>query len=322
MNKTKTFLSRNVLSLVVVGMFIFVSLYNSSFLSKLNLTGLLVEISYMTFLAIGMTFAIVTGGIDLSVGAVAGLSTVVIARMMRDLNFSNDLLTIIAAITMALSVCTLIGYINGLLVTIMNIPPLIVTLGMTWVATGLGNSLVKGKPIALKISGLKNVITYKIGTWVPVMFILSIAALIIMIYILDKTRFGRSFYAVGSSRYTAYISGMNTKRVLRQAYLISGLCAGIAGVLIAANLNSGYPGAATDYELYTIAAVVMGGISLTGGEGRLWNAFLGVIILRILKKIVVFTGLSNISGFMEGIIVGTLLVLVLYFNSLRKGVKA
>ncbi len=321
MQKVKAALSRNTLGLVVVVMFAFCSLYNTSFLSKMNLTGMLVEVSYMTLLAIGMTFAILTGGIDLSVGAVAGLSTVIIARVMRDMYLGGDVLTILVAIVLAVGVCTLIGYLNGLLITSMNIPPLIVTLGMTWIATGLGNTLVKGKPIALEVAGFKDVLTYKIGTWIPVMFIFAMIALVIIMQILSKTRFGRSFYAVGSSRYAAHISGMKTGRVLRQAYMLSGLCAGIAGVLIAANLNSGYPAAAKDYELYTIAAVVMGGVSLTGGEGTVWNAFLGVIIIRILKKLVVFTGLSNISGFMEGIIVGALLVLVLYFNSLREGAK-
>ena len=200
----------------------------------------------------------------------------------------------------------------------MNISPLIVTLGMTWIATGLGNTLVKGKPIALEVAGFKDVLTYKIGTWIPVMFIFAMIALVIIMQILSKT--GLALVLCGrSSRYAAHISGMKTGRVLRQAYMLSGLCAGIAGVLIAANLNSGYPAAAKDYELYTIAAVVMGGVSLTGGEGTVWNAFLGVIIIRILKKLVVFTGLSNISGFMEGIIVGALLVLVLYLIPAGRG---
>lgn len=322
MRRLKALASKHSLLLIVILMFAGCSLYNASFLRKINLTGMFIEISYMSVLTIGMTFVIITGGIDLSVGAVAGLSTVMIARVMRDAALGGEAVTTLVAVALALLVCALIGLLNGLLVTVMRIPPLIVTLGMTWIATGIGNSLVKGKPIALALPTLKSILAYRIGTWVPIMLLLSLAGLAAAMYVLAKTRFGRSFYAVGSSRYAAYISGMNTRQVLRRAYLISGLCGGLAGVFIAANLNSGYPTAAVDYELYTIAAVVMGGISLTGGEGTLWNAFLGMIILRILKKLVVFTGLSNISGFMEGIIVGSLLVLVLFFDSLRKEARA
>ena len=141
-----------------------------------------------------------------------------------------------------------------------------------------------------------------------------------LIFILKKLRWGREFYAVGSNELAAFISGIKVKGVKRKAFLLSGLFAGVAGILIAAYIGSGYPSAARNYELYTIAAVVMGGISLTGGEGRISQAFFGVLILRILNKLVVFTGLSSISGFIEGIIIGTILLAVLLINSMRRRV--
>jgi ribose/xylose/arabinose/galactoside ABC-type transport system permease subunit len=220
---------------------------------------------------------------------------------------------------LALAVTSAMGFLSGALITGLNLPPLIVTLSMTWIAQGVGNTIIKGQPIALAFNTLKDVLVFRIGTWIPVMLLIALALLALSAFVLSRLRFGREIYAVGSSRYAAYISGMKTRRILRRAYTLSGLCSGIAGLFIAANLNSGFPDAARDYELYSIAAVVMGGISLSGGEGRILNAFWGVILLRVLNKLVVFTGLSNISGFMEGIIIGAVLVAVLFANSLRKG---
>ena len=309
------------LLIITIAMFIFCCVYNSAFLSKMNITGLLIEISYMTFLAIGMSFVILTGGIDLSVAANAGLSTVIIAYTMKQFQGAgmSEGAAIALAVVLALVVSALIGLLNGALVAYVKLPPLVVTLAVTWIATGIANRLVKGAPISIKIKVFRKVLMYSIADWVPVMFLVTIILLFLFSYILGKLRFGRETYATGSSYYAAFVSGIKVKRVLLRSYVICGLFAGLAGIMISANLSSGYAAAATDYEIYTIAAVVMGGIALTGGEGKLWNVFVGVIFLRILKKIVVFTGLSNISGFIEGMIVGCILVLVLFLNSLRKG---
>lgn len=314
----KKFLANNSLLLIVIIMFAFCGAYNSSFFTKINLSGMLIQISYMTFLAIGMTFVILTGGIDLSVGAITSLSTVIIAYSMKYFFVGNSVLTIIIGVVLVLFVCFLIGLANGILVADLHFPPIIVTLCMTWIATGIGNTLIKGTPIALKFPEFRKFLSIKIAEFLPITFLMAVVILCIAAYVLAKTRFGREFYAVGSSRYAAFISGMNVKFVLRKAYILSALFAGLAGLLLAANVNSGYATAAVNYELYTIAAVVMGGIALTGGEGNITKAFYGVILLRILNKLVVFTGLSQISGFIEGIIIGSLLVLVLFVNSLKK----
>jgi ribose transport system permease protein len=272
----------------------------------------------MSFLAIGMTFVILTGGIDLSVGAVAGLSTVIVAYTMKYASLGNDPATILLSVFFALLCCTAIGLFNGVMVTFFNLPSLIVTLSVTWVATGIANTIVKGTPMALSVFSFRRIIMFRIGNWIPVLFIITILVLGLFCYVFAKLRFGREIYAVGSSAYAAFISGMKVRNVLIRVYTISGLFAGLAGLVIAANLSSGYATAAIDYELYAIAAVVMGGISLTGGEGRLINAFYGVIFLRLLKKIVVFTGLSKISGYMEGMIVGSILILVLFFSFMKR----
>ena len=316
--RIKQFLSTHSLLVIVIALFVFTSVYNSNFLSKINLSGMLIQIAYMTFLAMGLTFVILTGGIDLSIGAISSLSTVIIAYSMKNFFVVNSTVTIIVGVLLVLVACAIIGLINGFFIADLNFPPIIVTLCMTWIATGLGNTIIKGTPIALKYPEFRRFLSLKIGGLVPLTFIIAMVVLAFLIWVLAKTRFGRQFYAVGSSSYAAFISGMNVKLVLRKAYVISAIFAGIAGLFLAANVNSGYATAAQSWELYSIAAVVMGGVSLSGGEGNILNAFYGVIILRILNKLVVFTGLSNISGFIEGIIIGAILVLVLFVNSLKK----
>lgn len=316
--KIKKVLSNNSLLIIVIGLFVFTSVYNPNFLSKINLSGMLIQMGYMTFLAMGLTFVILTGGIDLSIGAISSLSTVVIAYSMKNFFVVNNTVTIIMGVLLVLAVCFVIGLINGFFIADLNFPPLIVTLCMTWIATGLGNTIIKGTPIALKIPEFRKFLSFKFGNLVPVTFIIAVVVLACLIWVLAKTRFGREFYAVGSSSYAAFISGMNVKLVLHKAYILSALFAGVAGLFLAANVNSGYATAAQNWEMYSIAAVVMGGVSLSGGEGSILKAFYGVIILRILNKLVVFTGLSNISGFIEGIIIGTILVLVLFVNSVKK----
>lgn len=314
----KKFLSNNSLLLIVVLLFAFTSAYNSSFLTTINLSGMLIQISYMTFLAMGLTFVILTGGIDLSIGAISSLSTVIIAYSMKNFFLVNNTVTLVVGILLVMLVCFLIGLLNGIFIADFNFPPIIVTLCMTWIATGLGNTIIRGTPLALKIPDFRRFLAIKIAGVIPITFIITLAVLVILIWVLNKTRFGREFYAVGSSHYAAFISGMNVKMVLRKAYIISAMFAGVAGLFLAANVNSGYATAAQNWELYSIAAVVMGGVSLSGGEGSILKVFFGVIILRILNKLVVFTGLSNISGFIEGIIIGTILVLVLFVNSIKK----
>lgn len=318
MLKVKEFISKHTLILIAVTMFIFTSLYNNAFFTAFNISGMLMEVGFMTFLAMGMTFVILTGGIDLSVGAIAGLSSVIMAMVMKHWNTGSDGVTILLSIVLALGVCALLGYINGICVTNLGLPSLIVTLGMTWIASGVGESLIKGLPLGLKVDAYKSFMSIKLFSWIPITFLFTLVVLVVLIYVLKNFRWGREFYAVGSNELAAFISGIKVNSVKRRAFLLSGLFAGIAGLLIAVYIRSGYPSAAKNYELYTIAAVVMGGVPLTGGKGRLALVFVGVLILRILNKVVVFTGLSSVSGFIEGIIIGTILLAVLLINSMRK----
>ena len=317
-SKTKIFLKDKTLILVIIVLTVACTFFNSSFLTAFNISGVLTETAFMAFLAMGMTLVMLTGGIDLSVGALAGLSTVIIALVMDELYVVNDFVTIIVAVVLAVAACSLLGLVNGLCVTKLKLPPLIVTLGMTWIANGIGNSLLKGTPLALSVDAYKDIFRYRLFSWIPITFILVLLILFGMYYLLTRCRWGREFYSVGSNRFAAHISGIKTNSVLRRAYIFSGLFSAVAGILVAAYTGSGYPDAAHNYEIYTIAAVVMGGVSMNGGKGKIQQTFIGVIVLRLLNKLVVFSGLSSISGFIEGIIVGALLIAVLLIGNIQK----
>jgi ribose transport system permease protein len=315
----KSTLSKNALILVAIAMFIFCVAININFIEAFTISSLLQEIAYMSILAMGMTFVILTGGIDLSVGAVMALSTTIMALFLKNSPFDHAAPSIIVAMVIAFAVCIGIGVFNGFCVTVLKLPPMVATLAMTWVAKGIAEWISKGPPILIKLSEFKGFFNYKIGGWVPVTFIFAVALLLFLSNMLKNRRSGREFYAVGSNQYAAFISGTNTKGVLMKAYIINALFAGISGVLVAAFTGSGFAGLGTDYELYTIAAVVMGGVAMTGGEGKMYLAFFGVVILRLLNKVVIYSGLSSVSGFIEGIIIGGILIVVLFINSSRKG---
>ena len=311
MKLAKKLLVSNSLALVVLLMIVVNSLLSSSFLKAFTFGNVLTEVAYMGMLAMGMTFVILTGGIDLSVGALAGLTTVVVALITDAMGPSGWWVALLAGV----AVSAVLGLFNGLCVAKLQLPALIVTLGMTWVANGIGNTLLKGTPLGIGSSPLKEVLRYKVGSWVPVSFLITVVVLIILSYILKNLHWGREFYSVGSNQYAAHISGTKTSRVLVRAYFVSGLFAGLAGIFIAMYGGSGYASAATDYETYSIAAVVMAGVSMSGGEGKIHQTLWGVCILRLLNKLVTFSGLSSISGFIEGIVVGSLLIVVLLLNN-------
>jgi len=315
----KHIISKNMLVIITAAMFLFCAGINPNFADSFTLSSLMQECAYMAMLAMGMTFVILTGGIDLSIGAQLGMSTTIVAIVLRDTQLQSVQLSIVLAIVASLLLCLGIGLANGLGVAFLKLPPIVTTLAMTWVAKGIAEVASTGPPIRIATTEFKAFFNFKIGGWVPVTFIFVVVLLILLSYMLKSRRSGREFYAVGSNQYAAFISGTNTKSVLIKAYLINALFAGIAGIFVAAVTGSGTPTFGVNYELYSIAAVVMGGVLLTGGEGKIYLTFFGAIILRLLNRVVIFTGLSSVSGFIEGIIVGSILILVLFINSREKG---
>jgi ribose transport system permease protein len=298
-------------------LFIICIIINPSFLDGGSISALLYETSIFGFLVLAQALVVLTGGIDLSVGNMASMSSVVaVWSMIMFKNILPNVMNIPLSIIIALLFCGIIGLFSGLCVAYLKITPLIATLGTTWIVQGIGYFLLKGVPTPFPYS---EFITFMKGKafYIPYAFLFFVAIAIIEVFILNKTRMGRRVYAVGGNTYAAYISGIRVNYVKLGVYTMSAVLSGIAGILVGAYSSVGYPRACTGYELYAIAAIVMGGIPFSGGEGNLWNTLIAMLTLRILNKIVLFSGLS---GYFEGMVVGAVLLLTLVLNTRNSGI--
>jgi ribose/xylose/arabinose/galactoside ABC-type transport system permease subunit len=288
-----------VFALVII--VIILSILNENFMRFENIINVLRQVSINAILAIGSTFVILTAGIDLSIGSIVALAGMVAAHYatMDGGNPNTSL-----AVFMGLAVGLLVGLINGIAVAKWKLAPFIVTLGMMAAARGATFVYSDGQPIA----DLNNPFLFVGGGYVagiPVPVLITVLVMIIFIVILYKTRFGRYVYAVGGNQNAARISGIKVDRVLISVYAISGLLAGLAGIILTARVSSGLPQAGQSYELDAIAAVVIGGTSLMGGRGRLWGSLVGALLIGILNN---GLDLLNVSSYWQQIVKGCIIV--------------
>jgi ribose/xylose/arabinose/galactoside ABC-type transport system permease subunit len=264
-----------------------------AFFTQLNLTNVLRQNAFSAIIAAGMTFAILTGGIDLSVGSVVGLSGVLCAdALVHDWGLA-------ASVGVGLSVGLIVGLLNGLAVTTIRVPPFIVTLAMMLVVRGAAFKYTDARTIA----GLPP-------SFAPISQGWSMAAVMAVVFavawvLLMRTPFGRHVYATGGNREAAWLSGIRVNRLLVQVYAICGLAAGLAGVLVASRLNAGYPRAGELYELDAVAAVVVGGTSLFGGRGSIWGTLAGAFFIGILNN---GLNLFNVSAYDQMVAKGVVLL--------------
>jgi ribose transport system permease protein len=278
-----------------------------------NALNILVQISITTVLAVGMTFVILVGGIDLSVGSVLALGTVVGGRIMTSSRFSVGV-GIALAVLACIAAGILAGSLNGLISERWKVPSFIVTLGMLNVARGTSavlsnNSTISGLPLPFVEFGTK--ILFGV---VPVIFLIALVTVVIGWAVLRFTVFGRLVYAVGSNEEAVRLSGHNTKRIKIFCFAISGMTAGLAALVFLLRLNVGSPTAAVGYELSAIAAVVLGGTSLTGGRGSIIGTFIGGCLLQVLS-----TGLQlvGVSDNYRVIVIGAVIVLAVVLDTFR-----
>lgn len=267
------------------------------FLTPTNLLNVIRQISIFGILAIGQTFVILTAGIDLSVGAILALVVVLIGGLLPELG-------IVPTILVGLGIGTLVGLVNGLGVTKGNVPPFVMTLGMLGVARGLAFIYTGGMPIpVLNRTFLFLGNGYILG--IPVPGLIFIALILISAFVLRFTPFGRYVYAIGSNAEAARLSGINVWLNTTLVYAISGLMAGVAGVVYASQLAVAPPIAGEGFELDAIAAVVVGGADLFGGEGGMLGTFLGAAIIGSLSNILNLTG---VSPFVQRLAKGALII--------------
>ncbi|OFS54295.1 ribose ABC transporter permease [Staphylococcus sp. HMSC064E03] len=285
---------------------IVVSILNPSFLDLSNLLNLLRQISINGLIAFGMTFIILTGGIDLSVGSILALSSAFIALMI-----TSGVDPIIALIIGVL-IGFVLGAVNGLLVTKGNMAPFIATLATMTIFRGLTLVITDGNPITnLGDSYLFQLFGKGYFIGIPVPAVTMIIVFVILLIILQKTTFGRHTYAIGGNEVAAKISGIKVNKIKILIYGISGLMSALAGGILTSRLNSAQPTAGTSYELDAIAAVVLGGTSLTGGKGRIVGTLIGVLIIGVLNN---GLNLLDVSSFYQQVVKGVVILIAVLID--------
>ena len=285
---------------------IVVSILNPSFLDLSNLLNLLRQISINGLIAFGMTFIILTGGIDLSVGSILALSSAFIALMI-----TSGVDPIIAFIIGVL-IGFVLGAVNGLLVTKGNMAPFIATLATMTIFRGLTLVITDGNPITnLGDTYLFQLFSKGYFIGIPVPAVTMIIVFVILLIILQKTTFGRHTYAIGGNEVAAKISGIKVNKIKILIYGISGLMSALAGGILTSRLNSAQPTAGTSYELDAIAAVVLGGTSLTGGKGRIVGTLIGVLIIGVLNN---GLNLLGVSSFYQQVVKGVVILIAVLID--------
>lgn len=274
------------------------SFLSDRFFSTGNILNILRQIAMTGILAIGMTFVCITGGIDLSVGAIVAMVTVFTASIVE--NTGNIALAILAGIASGLAV----GILNGVGVAFGKMPPFVMTLGTTSIARGIAYLFTNGMPISIKNRDFTDLGNGMLFDKVPLAAIYFVILLVIGGLLLAKTIFGRHVYSVGSNREATRLSGINVKRTLFSVYAMSGLLSGIAGVLYASQMGIGTPIAGEGYELTAISAVFVGGASVSGGSGTMWGTFFGAAIIGVLNNIMNLTGVNTyLQTLLSGVII-------------------
>ena len=293
---------------------IVMSVASNTFFTKNNLTNLIRQGAVLSVVAIAQSLVIITGGIDLSVAPVVSLSTVLTASLITDHGMNWVLAALIAIVA-----CMLCGTINGVLVTFVKIPPIIATLATSMAYQGLCLLYTKGYGINLPA---ENGLTALIGRGkllgIPVSGYIIVVIYAIFLVVMKYTMTGRVTYGLGGNSEAVYLSGVSTNKYRVRVYLLSGMLAGIAGVMLTARLNGGHPYNGEGFDMDSVASSVLGGISVAGGTGSLGGTLLGVFILTMITN-----GLNmiNMNTYVQMMIKGLIIVLAIGFGCMRSKKK-
>ena len=292
-----------------------------TFLLADNLRNVANQITVIAIIAIGMTMVIITAGIDLSVGSLIALSAVTIAWVIEP--FGGAAVSsggVFVAALAALGVCAAIGAFSGLMITSFRIPPFIATLAMMQVAAGLAYIVSQGRPIYQLPEGF-----IWLGRGVEPVFGIPIAVILMFLMyflawvVMERTVLGRYIYAVGGNPEAARLAGIRVNGVLLFVYTLCGLLAGLGGIIMASQLKSGAPTYGLTYELYVIAAVVVGGTSLSGGEGKIIGTLIGALIIGVIQN---GMNLTNIESYTQKVVLGLVILAAVLFDRLKqRGLK-
>jgi ribose/xylose/arabinose/galactoside ABC-type transport system permease subunit len=302
--------------LLVVVIFYFAS-QESRFYGTANLTNVLRQSTYLIIVTLGQALVLISGGFDLSVGAVIAVTSVVSARYMSShyaANPNSELSSVLVGVGFGLLVGVVFGLVNGIGVARFKVSPFIMTLGMASVGSGFALYYTGGSPV----SGMPPLFTREIGTgrWfeIPVPVYAALVAMILVLFLVGSTSWGRYLYAIGGNTKAAYLSGIPVGVYTASVYVMCSLLAAVAGLLLTARTSSGEPNLGGQYPLESITAAVIGGISLRGGEGRIMGAVLGALFITILTN---GMNLIRMESYFQTMAIGVILILAVVFDQLR-----
>ncbi|MDN6025154.1 ABC transporter permease [Bifidobacterium mongoliense] len=306
-DQVKRFVARNGALLGLVLLCVVLALATPAFLTGPNILNVGIQAATVAILAFGQTFVIVSAGIDLSVGSVAAVSSMLVAYTGASMGLPGWFTILVGLLAGAV-----FGALSGIVNAYLKLPSFIATLAMMSVARGLTLVISDGRPIST--SGMVNFFgTTIVGVPVPIVMMLIMG--LIAAVILNFTSAGRSMYAVGGNMEASRLSGINVHRTQIMVFLLSGVFAAVAGLVIAGRLHSAQPQAATGYEMDAIASVVIGGASLSGGKGKVSGTFIGAILLAVIRN-----GLNilNVSSFWQQVVIGLVIAFAVSFDTLRR----
>jgi erythritol transport system permease protein len=312
--------------IALILLFGFFSIYSHSFLQMGNLIILTKQVAINAILGIGMTFVILAGGIDLSVGSIVGLAGMIAGGLINE-GLSLPIFGVVVyfniwiVMLIALVVGMLIGLINGVIITRFNVAPFIATLGMLYVARGFALLRNNGAtfPNLVGDPALANTGFPTLGTGTLIGLPYSIWIMVVIgllaVFLTSKTPFGRQIYAIGGNERASLLSGVRVKTVKLMTYVISGFCSALVGLIITSQLVSSHPATGTSFELNAIAAVVLGGTSLSGGRGAIGGTIIGAFVIGVLNNGMIIEG---VSSFWQTVITGVVIILAVIIDQVQQ----
>jgi len=301
------------IGLVVLAMIVFLSLSTNTFFTSSNLAVVSRQISLSAVIAIGMTLVILMGGIDLSVGSIVAITSVVVGLTMVRANMPIWL-SILAGLMMGM----LTGYINGILIVKTKVPPFIITLGMMGLARGAALVITKGASISGFPEQYLPIGQGFLFKYIPIPVVIAIVLAIVFHFILTNTTFGRRIYLIGSNEEAALLSGINVNRMKVFLYMGCTTMASVEAVIETSRMSTGQPASGSGYELTAIGAVIIGGASMAGGEGTVLGTMLGAILLGLITNGLILLG---ISAYWQQVFSGTIIILAVTLDTWRRSHK-
>ncbi len=289
---------------------LFLSFATDTFMSARNLLNILDQITVLGIMAVGMTMVILIGGIDLAVGSVMALTMMVMGYLANQVG-----LALPVGIILALGAAAVTGAISGILITALGVPAFIATLAMMSVARGLANMITDGQQIVGFPSWFSLLAYTRFGGFLTLTVAVMLVVFVLGWIYLRYTTGGRSLYAIGGNQEVARLAGINVNLYTIGVYVVSGLLAGLAGVVLAMRLDSVQPTAGVSYELDTIAAVVIGGTSLSGGKGGILGTIIGVLIIGVLRN---GLNLLGVSPFTQAVVIGVVIALAVAAEAIKR----